>query len=65
MTVPTTALHPVLLKPEEAAEMLRIGRSKLYELLAARELTSIKIGRSRRIRPDDITAYIERQATAD
>ncbi|MFE7559067.1 helix-turn-helix domain-containing protein [Kitasatospora sp. NPDC057500] len=65
MTVPTTAPRPVLLKPEEAAEMLRIGRSKLYELLAARELTSIKIGRSRRIRPADVVAYIERQATAD
>ncbi|MFF7452910.1 helix-turn-helix domain-containing protein [Kitasatospora sp. NPDC008115] len=65
MTVPTTTLHPVLLKPEEAAKMLRIGRSKLYELLAARELTSIKIGRSRRVRLADVAAYIERRAAAD
>ncbi|MFG2903953.1 helix-turn-helix domain-containing protein [Kitasatospora sp. NPDC048286] len=63
MTVPATTIHPVLLTAEEAAKMLRIGRSTLYQLLAERELASIKIGRSRRIRPADVEAYIERQAT--
>ncbi|MET8698266.1 helix-turn-helix domain-containing protein [Kitasatospora sp. NPDC004723] len=62
MTVPATTIRPVLLTAEEVAEMLRIGRSTVYLLLANKELTSIKIGRSRRIRPADVEAYIERQA---
>ncbi|MER6298580.1 helix-turn-helix domain-containing protein [Kitasatospora sp. NPDC001539] len=64
MTMPAAAIRPVLLTAEEAAKMLRIGRSTLYQLLAEKELTSIKIGRSRRIRPADIEAYIERQAAS-
>lgn len=62
MTLPVATYRPALLTPEEAARVLRIGRSKLYQLLADKELTSIKIGRSRRVRPADIDAYIERQA---
>ena len=38
-----------LLKPEQAAEVLKISRSRLYELLRSGVLPSIKIGRSRRI----------------
>ncbi|PBC78926.1 excisionase family DNA binding protein [Streptomyces sp. TLI_235] len=58
-----TATRPVVYTPEEAARVLRISRSKLYQLLADHELGSIKIGRCRRVRPADIEAYIERQAT--
>ncbi|WP_035800525.1 helix-turn-helix domain-containing protein [Kitasatospora mediocidica] len=59
-----TPIRAVLYTPEEAAKVLRISRSKLYQLLADHELTSIKIGRCRRVRPADIDAYIERQAIA-
>ena len=52
-----------LLTAEEAAKVLRIGRSKLYQLLAAQELASIKIGRSRRVRMADVEDYIERLAS--
>ena len=45
--------HPpdrrLLLKAEEAAKLLRLGRSTVFELLAAGELPSVKIGRSVRI----------------
>jgi excisionase family DNA binding protein len=38
-----------LLTPEEAAQVLRVGRSKVYELMRTGELRSVKIGGSRRI----------------
>ncbi len=43
----------------EAAQLLRIGRTSLYELLAAKELRSIKIGSRRLIAREDIEAFVE------
>jgi excisionase family DNA binding protein len=40
---------PILLTPVEAARALGIGRSKLYELLQAGVLESVRIGACRRI----------------
>lgn len=62
-TVETDAgsvLSPLLLTPEEAAELLRIGRATLYRLLAAGAIRSIKVGGLRRIAVADLEAYIER-----
>lgn len=39
----------LLLTPEEAAELLGVGRSRVYDLMRARLLRSVKIGRSRRV----------------
>ncbi len=39
----------LLLSPVETAELLGIGRSKVFALLATGELRSIRLGRSRRI----------------
>ena len=39
----------VLLTVEEAAELLRIGRTQAYRLVRDGELRSVKIGASRRI----------------
>lgn len=43
--------HPdsVLLRPEEAGDRLRLSRARIYELMAAGELASVTIGRSRRV----------------
>ncbi|MER5300173.1 helix-turn-helix domain-containing protein [Streptomyces lasiicapitis] len=57
----STAVAPVdrlLYTPEEAAESLAIGRSTLYELMAAGVLNYIKLGRCRRIRRADLEAYV-------
>ena len=48
----------LLYKPAEAAEMLGIGRSKLYELLEADEIASVWIGRSRRVPVEALHAFI-------
>lgn len=40
---------PLLVRVEEAARILSLGRSKIYELLGSGELPSVKCGKSRRI----------------
>lgn len=47
-------------KPAEAADLLDMSRSKLYELLASGEIKSLKIDRSRRVRHDELVAYLDR-----
>ncbi|WP_128381090.1 helix-turn-helix domain-containing protein [Streptomyces cavernae] len=57
----STALPPadqLLYKPEEAAAVLRFGRSTVYELMAEGVLKYVKRGRSRRIRRSDLEAYV-------
>ena len=44
--------------PEEAAEALGIGRSRLFELLASGPLRSVKIGRYYRIAPDALRDFL-------
>lgn len=51
---------PLLLSPERAAERLDVSRTTLYELLAAGEITSVKIGRSRRIPAAALADYVDR-----
>lgn len=48
----------LLLRPEEAARVLAIGRSKLYELLASGDLESVCIGSSRRIPADALRRFV-------
>ncbi|MEV0039342.1 helix-turn-helix domain-containing protein [Streptomyces sp. NPDC050804] len=56
-----TALPPtdqLLYTPEEAAKVLRFGRSTIYELMAEGALKYVKRGRSRRLRRSDLEAYV-------
>lgn len=50
----------LLLTPERAAEQLNIGRTTVYGLIAAGELECVRIGRSRRIPAEALTAYVDR-----
>jgi excisionase family DNA binding protein len=43
---------------EQVAKMLNISRDKVYYLLRTRQLRSIKIGKSRRITDQHLTAFI-------
>ena len=49
-------LHSVL----NTAQMLGIGRSSLYLLIAEGEIPTVKIGRRTLIREDEILKYVER-----
>ena len=51
----------LLLRPVEVATKLGISRSKVFELLAARELPSVRIGRSTRIPRSQLDEWIVAQ----
>ncbi len=55
----------LLLTVQEAAEVLRLSRSKVYELVAAGVLPSLTIDRSRRIPADALPRWIEERARAE
>ena len=53
-------MEKLLLTPEEVAEVLGIGRTKVYALIATGELLSVSIGKSRRVPRDAVDEYIAR-----
>jgi excisionase family DNA binding protein len=48
---------PLLVSIERAGKELGIGRSLVYELLGAQRLASVKIGRRRFIRRDELLRF--------
>ncbi|GAA1029923.1 hypothetical protein GCM10009557_20140 [Virgisporangium ochraceum] len=50
----------ILLKVEEAARVLGIGRTLMYSLVMSGEVESVPIGRLRRIPADCLTEYVAR-----
>jgi excisionase family DNA binding protein len=55
-------MEPLLLKPTEAAEVLGVGRSKIYALLAAGELPAVRVGHSVRVPLADLRRWVEERA---
>ena len=51
---------PLLLTPEEAAKVLRIGRTTIYALMKAGELRPVHIGRSCRLSRAELERYVRR-----
>lgn len=45
--------------PTEAAALLGMGRTKVYELMAGGQIASIRIGRSRRIPATALRAFVD------
>ena len=54
--------EPFLLTVPEAAQLLRIGRNRCYELVNSGSLPAIKIGRTVRIPRQQLMAWIEAQS---
>ena len=55
----SNSLEPLLLRPIEAAKLLGIGRSKAYEMIAAGELPSVRLGQSIRVPLAALKAWID------
>ena len=51
----------ILYRPAEAAATLGLSRTRLYQLLAAGEIGSVKIGTSRRIPAAELAAFVDRK----
>ncbi len=48
----------LLYTPEDAGRVLGLGRSKVFELLADGQLSSVQIGRSRRIPRTALESFV-------
>ena len=59
MVVVKESSPKLLLTAVEAAEQLTVSRTKVYELMAAGTLRSIRIGRLRRVPIDALRDFIE------
>lgn len=51
---------PLLLTVEEAARELGIGRTRMFDLIKARSVDSVKVGRARRVPAAALTEYVEK-----
>jgi excisionase family DNA binding protein len=52
-------VEKILLKPTEAAQVLGIGRSLIYELIAQRKIPSVRLGRCLRIPTVSLNAWLK------
>ena len=59
--VPNGGVAPLLLGVRDAAHVLGIGRSTLYELIAAGEIEVVHIGRSARVPVVALQAFVDRR----
>jgi excisionase family DNA binding protein len=51
-------MDKVLLTAEEAGQLLSLGRTKVYELMATGELESVTVGRARRVPADALSRFV-------
>ena len=54
------AADRLLLTPEEAAKVLRVGRTTVYSLMKSGDLRAVHIGRSCRIPQAEVEHYVRR-----
>ena len=53
-------MDKLLLSPEEAAELLGVARSTIYDLMRMKILASVKVGRYRKVPVSQLRAYVDR-----
>lgn len=53
------AAERLLLTPEQVADALAIGRTRVYEMMAAGTLPSIRLGHSRRVARHALVRFVE------
>jgi excisionase family DNA binding protein len=58
-----STLSRLLLDYEEAGDALNVGRTTIYKLVAAGEITPVKIGKRSLVTADSVRAYVNRLAS--
>lgn len=61
MSIQKLELPRLLLRVEEAAEVLGIGRSLMFHLVVSKEVESVTVGRLRRIPSECLAEYVARR----
>ena len=51
-------MDKLLLKPSEVSELIGMGKSKTYSLLASGVIPSVRIGKSVRVRADRLREWL-------
>src|SRR5829696_1854765 len=59
-----TRMEKLLLTVREAADVLSVSRSRVYELIYAEQLDSVKLGRSRRVSLASVRRLAEGQSVS-
>jgi excisionase family DNA binding protein len=54
----SSTARPRFLTPAEVAEQLRVSSMTVYRLIKSGELRAARIGKSYRILPEDVDAYL-------
>jgi excisionase family DNA binding protein len=52
-------MEKLLMRPAEAAELLAVSRSKLYQLIAAGKVPSVRVGKSLRLPTEALRRWVE------
>ena len=55
---------PICVRVNEAARMIGVGRTKLYDLIAAGEIETVKLGKATRITTASLHDLVRRQRGA-
>jgi excisionase family DNA binding protein len=58
-------MEKLLLTPEEAAERLSVGRSRIFELIGSGRLRSVRLGASRRIPTSALVEFVDELSASD
>lgn len=59
-----SAPEPLLVRPAEAARMIGLGRTKLYEMIKSGEIRAIKRGTATLISVESLRRWVDRQLAA-
>ena len=59
----SSAVLQCLLTPLQVADVLQVKLQRIYELVKAKRMRAVRIGRQLRFRMEDVQAFLERSAT--
>lgn len=59
------SLSPLLLRVSEVAAVLGLGRTKVYELIATKQLPVVRFGRAVRVSSASLQRWLEKQEQSE